>query len=86
MAITAPKSIHNLLADEIEDFLLKHAHCQDSPDVRDMRLCVKNLRQGYTPKRCWSEWNPEAYQPYQDIAARRWHDSIINRLFKRDMR
>ena len=82
------------LADEIMDFLSRHARTSPAwdPDLDDpserytgpdpclMGKAARQLREGIPAPVPWSSWSSGCYSPMNDVAARQLHDALKARI------
>lgn len=75
------------LAAEIRSFLDKHAGMSAwepdeyaSPDAAMLSNAALHLEMGIVPDVVWSCWGSCGYKPYNDEAARAWHDELLEKI------
>lgn len=82
-----------ILAKRIHDFLDKYASINPnykygngktkytSPDAYSLLNCADMLNHGQIPKRCWSKWSSEGYEPYSTLEGREEHDYLVRTIY-----
>lgn len=75
------------LATEIREFLDKHALMSaqepdqySSPDASLMLSTANCIEQGLKVRHIWSDWGSGGYSPYEDSAAKEWHDNLVEKI------